>query len=145
MDHEQTPRSCSNCKHAFASPLEQPCQSCLPHPTHVNWEISDHPVEMLDEMPTAAPGRKFDGDKRDYTLLPWDALEEIVKVLEFGAKKYDRDNWKHVDDAQHRYTKAALRHLVAHTKGEANDAESGLSHLASWVLRFIFTCLGKNR
>jgi len=86
---------------------------------------------MDDAFKDIAPlGRKFDGDKRDYTLLPWDALEEIVKVLEFGAKKYDRDNWKHVDDAQHRYTKAALRHLVAHTKGEANDTESGLSHLA---------------
>ena len=41
---------------------------------------------MDDAFKDIAPlGRKFDGGKRDYTLLPWDALEEIVKVLEFGA------------------------------------------------------------
>jgi hypothetical protein len=78
----------------------------------------------------AAVGMKFDGGKRDFTLLPWASVEEIVKVLEFGAQKYARDNWKQVEDAQHRYTKAALRHLVAYTQGEVNDPESGLPHLA---------------
>lgn len=73
-------------------------------------------------------GIKFDDDKRDFTLLPWPAVEEIVKVLEFGAKKYSRDNWKHV--AAERYTKAAFRHLVAYNQGEELDQESGLSHLA---------------
>jgi hypothetical protein len=75
-------------------------------------------------------GMKFDGGKRDFTLLPWPAVEEIVKVLEFGAAKYSRDNWKHVDDAEHRYTKAAFRHLIAYSNGEINDPESGLPHLA---------------
>ena len=75
-------------------------------------------------------GMKFDGGKRDFTLLPWAGVEEIVKVLEFGAQKYDRDNWKHVEDAQHRYTKAAFRHLVAYNNREINDPESGLPHLA---------------
>ena len=34
---------------------------------------------------------KYDNDKLDYTLLPFDALEKVTKVLEFGAKKYSRD------------------------------------------------------
>jgi hypothetical protein len=75
-------------------------------------------------------GMKFDGGKRDFTLLPWGGVEEIVKVLEFGAAKYSRDNWKHVEGAQHRYTKAAFRHLIAYNNGEINDPESGLPHLA---------------
>jgi Domain of unknown function (DUF5664) len=75
-------------------------------------------------------GMKFDGGKRDFTLLPWAGVEEIVKVLEFGAAKYARDNWKHVEGAQHRYTKAAFRHLIAYNNGEINDPESGLPHLA---------------
>ena len=75
-------------------------------------------------------GMKFDDGKRDFTLLPWDSVENIVEVLEFGAKKYSRDNWRYVDDAKHRYTKAALRHLIAYTKGEIDDPESGMPHLA---------------
>jgi hypothetical protein len=75
-------------------------------------------------------GMKFDGGKRDFTLLPWPAVEEIVKVLEFGAAKYSRDNWKRVEGAQYRYTKAAFRHLIAYNNGEINDPESGLPHLA---------------
>jgi len=83
---------------------------------------------MDDAIDKSWVGVKFDGDKRDFTLLPWDAVEEIVKVLEFGAAKYARDNWKHV--AADRYVKAAFRHLVAYSQGEANDQESGLPHLA---------------
>tara|TARA_R110000868_G_scaffold7545_1_gene40623 strand:- start:998 stop:1273 length:276 start_codon:yes stop_codon:yes gene_type:complete len=75
-------------------------------------------------------GIKYDTDKRDFTLLPWDSVEQIVQVLEFGAQKYSRDNWRYVEDAKHRYTKAALRHMIAYTKGEVDDPESGMPHLA---------------
>jgi hypothetical protein len=73
-------------------------------------------------------GIKHDHMKRDFTLLPWDSVEEIVKVLEFGAAKYARDNWKKVE--ADRYVKAAFRHLVAYSQGEQNDKESGMPHLA---------------
>jgi hypothetical protein len=73
-------------------------------------------------------GIKFDTDKLDYTLLPWDSIEDIVKVLEFGARKYARDNWKNVE--AERYVKAAFRHLIAYQQGERSDQETGLSHLA---------------
>ena len=85
---------------------------------------------VIKVAPEPEQGMKFDGGKRDFTLLPWGGVEEIVKVLEFGAAKYSRDNWKHVEDGQHRYTKAAFRHLIAYDKGEINDPESGLPHLA---------------
>ena len=38
-------------------------------------------------------GRKFDGGKLEYGLVPPLALKEMVKVLTFGAQKYERDNW----------------------------------------------------
>lgn len=75
-------------------------------------------------------GVKFDAEKPDFTLLPFDALTEVVKVLDFGARKYSRDNWRRVPNAERRYMAAALRHLIAHEQGETNDTESGLSHLA---------------
>ena len=38
-------------------------------------------------MSDETEGRKFDAGKPDYTLLPWDSVEEIVKVLDFGLVK----------------------------------------------------------
>jgi hypothetical protein len=83
--------------------------------------------KIADALPE---GMKFDAGKIDYTLLPWDGVEEIVKVLEFGAKKYARDNWQHVLGAEQRYQAAAFRHMIAYNKGEKVDPETGLSHLA---------------
>ena len=80
--------------------------------------------------PTNRAGRKFDEGKLDYTLVPFEALDEVVKVLMFGAQKYDRDNWRYVDNASQRYAAAAFRHLTAHVKGEQLDPETGVSHLA---------------
>lgn len=75
-----------------------------------------------------AEGKKYDTDKRDWSLLPWGAIEEVVKVLEFGAAKYGRENWKMVDRS--RYLKALLRHVVDYARGERIDTESKLPTLA---------------
>jgi len=75
-------------------------------------------------------GVKYDEDKSDYTLLPGGALDEIVAVLQFGAKKYNKDNWQKVPDMRHRYTKALFRHAIAYSRGETHDPESGFHHLA---------------
>jgi hypothetical protein len=89
---------------------------------------SSKQIEMFPEDTTK--GMKFDSGKLDYTLVPWDGFEEIVKVLEFGAKKYARDNWRYVEGAEQRYLAAAIRHLVAYQIEEPKDDETGLSHLA---------------
>jgi len=85
-------------------------------------------------------GRKFDGGKLEYGLLPPLALEEVVKVLTFGAQKYERDNWQKVSDAKRRYFDALQRHIWAWKKGEQIDPESGIHHLAHAMccLMFLF-------
>jgi len=75
-------------------------------------------------------GVKFDQDKLDWSLLPLEPIEEVVKVLMFGSKKYSPNNWKHIEDHERRYYNAAMRHLTAWQKGEKVDYETGLSHLA---------------
>lgn len=75
-------------------------------------------------------GRKDDDGKRLWSLVSWSSMEEIVKVLEYGAKKYAPENWRHVPDAKERYKNALLRHVIAWASGETNDPETGLSHLA---------------
>jgi hypothetical protein len=74
--------------------------------------------------------RKHDQSKPMRDLLPFDQVGEIVKVLIFGAGKYDRESWKNTPDGTNRYFAALLRHLVAWRSGEVTDPESGLSHLA---------------
>ncbi len=75
-------------------------------------------------------GRKDDSEKSRWDLFPFDALEEVARVLSYGAKKYEPENWRKVEGGRWRYFGAALRHLSAWWLGEARDPESGLSHLA---------------
>jgi hypothetical protein len=81
----------------------------------------------LEEKKT---GMKFDDDKPDWSLLDLNILDDTVKVLTFGAKKYARDNWQKVENGEQRYYAALIRHLNAHRSGEKLDPESGLPHMA---------------
>jgi len=83
-------------------------------------------------------GRKFDGGKLRYGLLPPLALAETVKVLTFGAEKYEPDNWKQVPDSKRRYFDAAQRHLWAYKDNEVLDPESGIHHLAHAMCCLMF-------
>jgi hypothetical protein len=74
-------------------------------------------------------GLKFDQEKNRVDLLPVDALEEIAKVLTHGAIKYGDRNWE-LGMKWSRPYGALLRHMFSWFKGEENDPETGLSHLA---------------
>lgn len=74
-------------------------------------------------------GQKFDQDKPRMDLLDSDAIEQLAMVLGFGAKKYAAHNWR-AGISTSRLVAAALRHLFAYLRGENNDPESGLSHVA---------------
>lgn len=75
-------------------------------------------------------GHKADQDKPRYDLLPPIAIDEMAKVMTFGAKKYYPDNWRLVEDANNRYLAAMLRHAFAISRGELKDPETGLPHAA---------------
>lgn len=94
--------------------------------------------EDLDPK-TATTAVRFDKTKTDWSLLPMDALEEVVKVLEFGAVKYDRDNWRRGDGFRYsRVVNSLLRHTYAWMRGEDRDPESGYSHLAHMGCNVLF-------
>jgi len=77
------------------------------------------------------PGAKLDDGKvlagvlSDFSL----ALLEIAKVGTFGAKKYSRGGWQHVENGQERYFDALWRHLLKE-RHEPTDKDSGLLHSA---------------
>lgn len=83
-------------------------------------------------------GIKYDGEKPRWWLLPWKQVEDVVKVLTFGAKKYSEDNWQQVQPIKERYHSACLRHITAWRMGEVIDPESGLPHLAHAVCCLLF-------
>lgn len=57
------------------------------------------------------------------------AIEQVCKVLAFGAQKYADRNWEK-GIKYHRVYGAALRHGTARIRGETTDAETNLDHLA---------------
>ncbi|MFY4767490.1 dATP/dGTP diphosphohydrolase domain-containing protein [Aliarcobacter butzleri] len=65
------------------------------------------------------------------------AVAEVAKVIDYGAKKYDRKNWALVDDKE-RYESASLRHQISFHNGEYLDEESGLQHLAHSIASQLF-------
>lgn len=88
--------------------------------------------------PNHTGGRKFDGGKLQYGLLPPLALKETVRVLTFGAEKYEPDNWRRVPDGARRYFDAAQRHLWAYREGERYDPETEVNHLAHAICCLMF-------
>ena len=80
---------------------------------------------------------KYDGEKVRLDLLPADPIIDVGKVLTYGAKKYSERNWEK-GLAWSRCYGAALRHLLAWHKGETNDPETGLNHLAHAACEILF-------
>ena len=95
--------------------------------------------ERWHKAATESLGSKFDtGKLRWGTLMPWEALTEVVKVLEHGAVKYEVNNWQIVPGARERYLNSGLRHLIAYAEGEKLDPDTELSHMAHLICNALF-------
>jgi hypothetical protein len=108
-----------------------------------------HPQNKVRD--TSSPGKKTDAGKLRWHLLPFDAVREVVKVLDLNAKpagKYEERNWEK-GIAYSRLYGAAMRHLTTWFQDrEDKDSESELSHLAHAACCILFllayTLRGKN-
>lgn len=83
-------------------------------------------------------GRKDDGHKDRWDLLPIDVIQLIVKVLTFGARKYADNNWMKIDNGTERYYAALQRHLAEWRLGAEKDEESGIHHLGHALCCLVF-------
>ena len=77
--------------------------------------------DKINEKYKDAKGKKFDGDKLEWGLVPFEALHGVVERFGGGKKKYGAWNWIEVDDAKERYFNGLMRHLVAYRSGEELD------------------------
>lgn len=72
-------------------------------------------------------------------------MRELARVWEFGANKYEKSNWKKVDNAIDRYTNAMLRHLLAEEENIYDDESKLLhaSHIAFNALARLYFIIDK--
>lgn len=106
-------------------------------------ECSQRFGESINQ-PKKERGVKHDFSKPQMSLLPLKDLEGVVRVLEFGMKKYARGDWKFVPDGGMRYFDAGMRHLAELSDPTdiedlaRLDQESVLPHIDHAICSLIF-------
>lgn len=95
-------------------------------------------IKEMNNNQVEHTGRKHDSNKPRYSLLPTGTVNQVVQVLEYGAVKYEIDNWQHVPSARTRYYDAAMRHIDDWWNGSEIDEESSLPHLAHAICCLLF-------
>jgi hypothetical protein len=97
-------------------------------------EVDDFERALLDRDKQAL---RYNQDKLQWSLVDFDSLEGMVKVLEYGAAKYAPNNWKKGMPVT-KVTESLMRHLFAFAKGEDVDAESGCRHISHVMCNVMF-------
>lgn len=80
---------------------------------------------------------RFNNGKTQWSIVDFKSIESLPKVLEFGAKKYSRDNWKKGLDLN-QILDSMSRHLFELIDGNYLDEESGLSHMGHIMCNAMF-------
>lgn len=82
-------------------------------------------------------GLRYNKGKIKWGLVPFKALEPMVRVLEFGAGKYEPFNWakglSYVEVCE-----SLQRHLYSFMNGEDNDKESKIHHIGHILCNAMF-------
>jgi hypothetical protein len=105
--------------------------------------LRDQPAEEGKQRAT-----RHNAGKLEWFRLPFDVLEDVVRVLMMGSQKYPdepvedtgrgKPNWSKDGTPFTEFAESPLRHLLAWRNGEDLDKESGLPHLAHAVVGILF-------
>lgn len=104
-------------------------------PTGEQTTPKDPFMEALKEMPQQA--LRYNHGKLQWSMVDFKSLEGMVRVLEMGAEKYSKDNWK-LGMPVTQVCESLLRHLFSFMSGETNDQESGQSHMSHVMVNAMF-------
>ena len=99
-------------------------------------EVKEFEQALLDRDKNEQALRYNQG-KLEWSLVDFDSLEGLVRVLEYGKDKYARDNWK-LGMPVTQVTESLMRHLFAFAKGEDVDPESGCRHISHVLCNAMF-------
>lgn len=104
----------------------------------LQWDMNDpEPPRCPRSAAIAAGGHKDDRGKEPVDLIDPEFLLEVAATLHFGAEKYAPFNWMK-GMRWSRPLAALFRHLFAWMRGEEQDPETGLSHLAHVAVNVMF-------
>ena len=82
-------------------------------------------------------GLRCNKGKLKWSYVHFKSLEPMVRVLMFGAQKYEPFNWQK-GLKKEEILESAMRHLTKLIDGEENDPESGLSHIGHLMCNCMF-------
>lgn len=85
---------------------------------------------------------RANGGKAQLSFVPLEAMEGMARALEFGARKYARDNYRQ-GLVMSEVIDSLLRHVMAYNQGEHLDPESGLSHVDHILANAAFLAVGE--
>lgn len=80
-------------------------------------------VEQEAEIVTNAEGGKQSYTPYGFHLIPMEALFSLAKRYQFGAERYERDNWRKISQEQH--LNHAMQHICAYLAGDMQDDHLG--------------------
>jgi len=80
---------------------------------------------------------RYNTGKLRWDLVDWEGIEEMLKVLEFGANKYAANNWQ---KGLHKkeILESTQRHLIKLFQDEEVDQESQLHHAGHIMCNMMF-------
>ncbi len=98
-------------------------------------KTSNRPVTTESET-----ALRYNSDKPQLSLLPKEGLAAAAKVLEKGAVKYGRNNWRKLwgDETVNVCVDSAMRHMLEMSSGNMNDNETGEYHAAHIICNMLF-------
>lgn len=80
---------------------------------------------------------RYNEQKLQWSLVDFESLEPLVRVLEYGCVKYSKDNWKKGFPVS-QLMESLLRHCFRLLGGELMDKESGLPHIGHIMANVMF-------
>ena len=87
--------------------------------------------------------KRFNAGKPQLSYLDLNCLTPAVRVLEFGAQKYDRNNWKKGSNVS-QLIDSLLRHIADLQAGKTIDDDSGRSIIGHIQANAMFLGNAKN-
>jgi hypothetical protein len=98
-----------------------------------NKSIKDEIEKEVDDFTQALIERdkqalRYNQGKVQWSLVDYKSIEPMVRVLEYGCKKYAKENWKKGMPAS-QIIESMLRHTFKLLEGELVDPESGIEHV----------------